>query len=119
MILDLIEQYLPAHRGVIVLHWFTGSKAEARRAVQLGCYFSVNAAMLRNDRARALVASLPLNRLLTETDGPFTEIAGNPAKPSDVAQAVNALASLHRKSTAEIGQLIRANLKFLLEPTNG
>jgi TatD DNase family protein len=119
MVLDLIEEHLPAHRGAIVLHWFTGSKAEARRAVELGCYFSVNAAMLRNDRGRALVESLPLDRLLTETDGPFTEVAGKPANPSDVAHAVNELASLHRKSITDIGRLIRANLKLLLEPTNG
>jgi TatD DNase family protein len=118
MVLDLIEQYLPAHRGIVVLHWFTGSKAEARRAVELGCYFSVNVAMLRNDRGRALVESLPLDRLLTETDGPFTEVAGKPANPSDIAHTVNELASLHRRSTIEIGELIRANLKLLLQPTN-
>jgi TatD DNase family protein len=39
----MIEQYLPRDRGTVVLHWFTGSKSEARRAATLGCYFSVNA----------------------------------------------------------------------------
>jgi TatD DNase family protein len=69
MVLDLIGQSLPAYRGVVVLHWFTGSKTEARRAVELGCYFSINAAMLRNDRGRALVESLPLDVCLQRPMG--------------------------------------------------
>ena len=42
-LLDELEQN-PA-RGVI-LHWWLGSPSETRRAISLGCYFSVNAAML-------------------------------------------------------------------------
>jgi len=41
-VLDEIER--APHAGVI-LHWFNGSAAEVERAVRLGCYFSVNAAM--------------------------------------------------------------------------
>jgi TatD DNase family protein len=72
MVLDVIERHLPRNRGVAVLHWFTGTKAEARRAAALGCYFSINAEMMYSGRGRALVAELPMDRLLTETDGPFT-----------------------------------------------
>ena len=57
LVLDLIESHLNHQQGQIVLHWFSGSKAEARRAADLGCYFSVNAAMLRNDRGRDCVAT--------------------------------------------------------------
>ena len=64
------------------MHWFTGSRSEARRAVALGCYFSVNTEMTRNERGQALVADLPIDRLLTETDGPFTQNSW-PTVPSD------------------------------------
>lgn len=50
-VLDHIEAYLPPTKGKVVLHWFTGSKADATRALELGCYFSINAAMLDNERA--------------------------------------------------------------------
>ena len=69
----MVEQYLPQDRGAVVLHWFTGSRAEARRAGALGCYFSVNAEMMRTERGRNLIADLPADRILTETDGPFTQ----------------------------------------------
>jgi TatD DNase family protein len=71
-VLDLVEATLPPARGKVVLHWFTGTKAEARRAAEMGCYFSVNAAMLANEKGRDIAAMIPLDRLLTETDGPFT-----------------------------------------------
>jgi len=62
-VLNHIERALPQDRGRVVLHWFTGSPAEARRAVALGCYFSINGEMLRSLKHRQLVRSLPLDRL--------------------------------------------------------
>ena len=75
-VLDMVETHLPRGRGQVVLHWFTGSRSEAKRATELGCFFSVNATMMDSERGRALVASMPLDRVLTETDGPFTQLAG-------------------------------------------
>ena len=49
-VLDLIEAHLPPPQGQVVLHWFTGSKAEALRAAELGCYFSINASMMSNEK---------------------------------------------------------------------
>ena len=58
MVLDMIEKYMPPDHGHIVLHWFTGSKSDARRAVDLGCYFSINAEMLRKENHRDMVSTL-------------------------------------------------------------
>jgi TatD DNase family protein len=68
VVLDHIEAYLPPSLSKVVLHWFTGSKAEAKRAIELGCYFSIDASMLDNVRHTAMVAAIPLDRLLTELD---------------------------------------------------
>lgn len=113
-VLDLIETYLPPTHGHVVLHWFTGSKAEARRAVELGCYFSVNAAMMRKEKGRDMVATLPLERLLTETDGPFTQTDGRPARPVDVETAIGALANLRHLTPDGIATTVQTNLRFLL-----
>lgn len=113
-VLDMIEALLPANRGTAVLHWFTGSKSEADRAVKLGIYFSVNREMLRNERHRSVVASLPLERLLTETDGPFVKIAGREARPSDVALTLNELAQLRLLPASELNEIVVSNLRRLL-----
>lgn len=114
-VLDHIEAYLPSDQGKIVLHWFTGTKAEAKRAIEMGCYFSINAAMLNSERHIAMVSALPIESLLTETDGPFTQTEGRPSKPSDVLVVVEALGRLHGLSTHEVVSKIKANLRKLLE----
>lgn len=113
-VLDHIEQDLPADQGQVVLHWFTGSKGEAKRAIDLGCYFSVNAAMLDNDRHRSMVATIPLDRLLTETDGPFTKTAGKPSRPADVVVVVEQLANLYGIEPSAVATAIRGDLRRLV-----
>jgi TatD DNase family protein len=115
IVLDYIESYLPPTRGKVVLHWFTGTKAEATRALELGCYFSINAAMLNNQRHSAMVAAIPIDRLLTETDGPFTKTGSRPSKPADVAVVVEMLGSLHSVPSATLAATVRSNLRSLLE----
>lgn len=111
-VLDLIEDHFPQDRGSAVLHWFTGSAAEARRAVDLGCYFSVNEGMLASDKGRALISGLPLDRLLTETDGPFLQIENRAARPTDVTRCVGRLAEL--VSAPDLPARLNANLRALL-----
>lgn len=54
-----------------ILHWFGGSVEQIRRAVDLGSYFSVNAAM--KDET---LAAMPPTRIVTETDFPYTRRVG-------------------------------------------
>lgn len=113
-VLDLVEAHLPPERGKIVLHWFTGTKSEAKRALELGCYFSINAAMLRNERHTSMVQEIPLYRLLTETDGPFTRVGERSSIPSDVSLVVDALGRLHQLPAKQIAKLVRDNLRDLV-----
>jgi TatD DNase family protein len=112
-VLAHLERSLPAGRGQPVLHWFTGTPAEARRAADLGCYFSVNIEMLRKARHRNLVAGLPIDRLLTETDGPFVEENGRPVRPRDVKHTVIELATVRNLPTDQMCSQIVANLGAL------
>ncbi len=114
-VLDHVEAYLPPTRGKVVLHWFTGTKSEAKRALDLGCYFSINAAMLDAERHASMVAIIPPHRLLTETDGPFTKTGERPSKPSDVSLVVDGLSRLHGMSSAEVAAIVRENLRGLLK----
>lgn len=77
-VLDEIER--APHAGVI-LHWFNGSAAEVERAVGLGCYFSVNAAM-----SEASLGRMPYERVLTETDFPASRAKTVASRPGDVAR---------------------------------
>jgi len=113
-VLDHLDRYLSPDRGKCVLHWFTGSSSEAKRAVDHGCYFSINVEMLRSPKHRMLVAKLPLDRLLTETDGPFVERNGRPLRPRDISATVNELAAVRDIPSSEMAKVILKNLGALL-----
>jgi TatD DNase family protein len=114
-VLDLIENHLTPKRGKVVLHWFMGSESEVRRAVELGCYFSVNAEMSRSKRGQALLKQLPLERVLTETDGPFTIVDGRPAEPRDVVNVIGILSQTRHIDGSTLRDAFLRNLKVLLE----
>ncbi|QMT19158.1 TatD family hydrolase (plasmid) [Planococcus maritimus] len=62
-----------------VFHWFSGNKKIAYDIIDQGYYFSVNYSMLVSKKGYDIVKSLPLDRLLVETDAPFakTSMKGN------------------------------------------
>lgn len=67
-VLELLGE---AFRFKAILHWFTGSRDELIEAINIGCYISVNSAMLRSKRFINLLPLIPSNRILLETDSPF------------------------------------------------
>ena len=113
-VLQHLERALPADRGNVVLHWFTGSAAEARRAVDHGYYFSINSEMLKSPKHRALIEQLPMQRLLTETDGPFVMQEGVPVRPLAVADTVAQLARVRGVNSSDMESQILTNLSNLV-----
>ena len=113
-VLDMVEECLPRDRGTVVLHWFSGSVGEARRAAQRGCYFSVNERMLSSPNGRRILPEIPDDRLLTETDGPFVERDGRPIEAGDVSRAVDEIAALKGRSVSSVQSQIVRNLHDLI-----
>ncbi|TGG92482.1 TatD family deoxyribonuclease [Natronospirillum operosum] len=114
-VLDMLDEHLPPNRGCVVLHWFTGSKADVRRAVDRGCYFSVNESMLASAPGARVMREIPINRVLTETDGPFITRAGNPIDPGDVERAIEMIASSVGSSFEDLRTQILSNLNRLVQ----
>jgi len=113
-VLDMIEEFLPRDRGQVVMHWFSGTRAEARRATELGCYFSINQVMLEKPKGQELVQSLPTNRLLTETDGPFVEENAQPIAPGAVQKVVHDLSNILNISVGHAREMVVQNLVELV-----
>ncbi|WP_454796523.1 Qat anti-phage system TatD family nuclease QatD [Novosphingobium lindaniclasticum] len=113
-VLSHIERSLPQDRGTVVLHWFTGTASEARRAVDLGCYFSINSEMMRSPRHRELVAGLPADRLLTETDGPFVQDGAHPVRPKGVHRTLTEIAALRSIPYDDAAALVIRNLRSVV-----
>lgn len=114
-VLDMLNEHLPPDRAGVVLHWFTGSKSDVRRAVDRGCFFSVNEGMLASASGKRLMQEIPLNRLLTETDGPFVARGDKPIEPGDVGRAVEMISELVGTPVEDVRRRIISNLGSLLQ----
>ncbi len=108
-VIEAIENHTDPSRVLCIMHWFSGSLVELRRAAELGCYFSVNAAMLRNVGGIKLVQSIPRDRLLTETDSPFTSVNGKKSVPWNTIDTCDQLARLLDESKQAIEENIAEN----------
>jgi TatD DNase family protein len=67
--------------------------------------------MIRSASGQAIIAAIPDDRLLTETDGPFVKHNGRPVHPFDMASILPALAKLRGTTPAELRTLILQNFR--------
>ncbi len=99
----------------VILHWWLGDSVETRQAIDLGCFFSVNASTIRRD---AILASIPIDRLLTETDHPFGDrYSRGPRRPGAVADVESAVARVHGITAADVRLQVWRNLRRLATET--
>ena len=110
----ILEQETAKGAFPAVLHCFTGGKELAERGLALGLYISFSGILTfkRSASLREVAASVPLNRLLLETDAPY--LAPDPfrGKRNEPAYLVNTAAELARVKgvpPAEIARISTEN----------
>ncbi len=112
--LDIIEKDLSRQKNAIILHWFSGTKTDIFRAIDLGCYFSINLKMLSSKSAMQLVSWLPPERILTETDFPFTCDDQRFDQLSNIELCIERLSSIHSLPFDDVKKNVWNNFRSLL-----
>lgn len=77
-VLDILEKYDCTKNNKCILHWFSGSLSQLRRAVEMGCYFSINEMMMQSLNGRKLISNIPIDKVLVESDAPFINKISTP-----------------------------------------
>lgn len=103
-----------AQESRMLFHCFGGNADDARRALALGCYFGIDGPLTykKADDLRALVASLPRDRVVLETDSPYLTPAphrGKPNSPTLLPLICAELARVWEMSVPETESLSTAN----------
>ena len=111
-VLNLVERH--CRNSTPVLHWFSGTLQETRRANELGCWFSVGPAMLRGAKGRAILKELPMERVLPETDGPFATNHSTPLMPWDAISIADTVTPLWGIQKDEVILQMKRNLSTLI-----
>ena len=98
----------------LILHWFSGSARELAMAAAAGAYFSVNHRMLRSTKGQQVVASIPQDRVLTETDAPFSFDTDIQSREQSLIETVNQLATIWHLPHEQARDLVWENFKQVL-----
>lgn len=101
-----------------VLHCFTGTAQLARWALDVGLYVSfAGIVTFPNTRAlREVAGSVPLDRLLVETDCPYLApepFRGSRNEPAHVIEVAETIARLQGMSVGELSDAVTANFRRL------
>lgn len=113
-VLKAIKNHTEPSKVLCILHWFSGSLSDLRHAAELGCYFSVNSSMLRHERGIKLVQNIPIDRLLTETDYPFSSVGKNKEEPWKTIKTCEQISKAIGDVDLDIKQQIARNAGHVL-----
>ncbi|MBW2149217.1 MAG: TatD family hydrolase [Deltaproteobacteria bacterium] len=105
-------------RGVI--HCFSGDPAAAEACLSMGFYISVPGTITysRNENLRRVIAGVPLEKILVETDCPYLTpepLRGRQRRnePANVVRVAETLALLHHCTVAEVARITSRNMRYL------
>jgi TatD DNase family protein len=102
-----------AHVGPVVFHWFSGTRATLDRIVREGHSLSFNPAMILSKRWNDWLRLVPRERVLTETDGPFTKVGTKPSEPPRVRNVLDWLAANWGCSLIEAERVVSENFSHI------
>lgn len=109
-IIDSLKDY----KGKIILHWYTGNLRDLYLAVERGYYFSVNHQMIRSKSGRNIINKIPVNKLLIESDAPFTFGMDKEYTIKFNDDVYRYLASLYNQNIGNIKNRIKVNFNELI-----
>jgi TatD DNase family protein len=112
---SVIDRLRLAGASRAVMHWFTGSAKDLEAGISAGLFFSINLAMTRSVRGKALIARLPRDRVLAETDGPHIQIGRRVVEPREVWLVIDYLAKEWQVPRQVAASQLEDNLQRIMD----
>lgn len=107
-VLDILERYRTAEHNMCIFHWYSGSLVQLDRAIELGCFFSINERMLISPNGVRIIEHIPVSQILLESDAPFV---------GEIKTVVQLKESLERTITG-VEKIKNKNVLNILEQTS-
>jgi TatD DNase family protein len=115
--LDMLEKAAPFPAGGVI-HCFSGTKDDAKRALDLDFHVSIPGTVTykKNDVLRDIVRTLPIDRLLLETDCPFLApepLRGKDNEPAYLVHTAQRVAEVRGEALQRLAEATTANARRL------
>lgn len=111
---DVLKYLIEYKIKLAIFHWYSGSISLINEIINAGYFFSINPEMIKYKSGIEIIKNIPLEMILTESDGPFIQINNVAIKPSDVRLVYQYLASIHNKSLKEVENIVNNNFSKLI-----
>lgn len=111
---DVLSIVGNSFNGKIILHWFSGTLRELMIAVNNGCYFSINSDMINSKNGKELIKNMPLDKILIESDAPFTKDTKNTYNLEFIFKVEDGLSKIKGIDGDSVNQILRNNFRTLL-----
>lgn len=98
-------------RGVL-WHWLSDPHEALSRIIERGDYISEGPPVSYSDKIQEIVRQVPLERLLTETDGPvryYGPLEDTPTTPALISQTVAAISQVKKINASDVAEQILHN----------
>ena len=109
-----VIEILTGFNGIVILHWYSGSIRELKTAINREYYFSINQQMIRSNAGRKIINMIPLDRILIESDAPFTYGLKDKYDLFFVHEIYKYLSETRNIQLDEISRVIYNNFKKIL-----
>ena len=110
---DVISVIGNNFNGKIILHWYSGTKQNQEQAIRNGFYFSINHAMLNSESGKKIIARIPDDKILLETDSPFVSYENN-SYTELIKKTIEGTANIRGVQTEVMSNDFWNNFKMLL-----
>lgn len=115
-ILALLKEY---ELKTPIIHWYSGPLDLVDEFIRLDCYWTISVDLSESSLSQELVKKVPLEKILTETDGPkaLEWVNGQYAYPDYVESSIKKIAQIKNIDEESCQQQINQNFKKLLADT--
>ncbi|MDD7733116.1 MAG: TatD family hydrolase [Firmicutes bacterium] len=110
---EVLDEVRRADVPAPLIHWYSGPLDLVPAYLDLGAYFTISSDFMDSPLTRDLVAMVPMDRILTETDGPgsLEWVRGEYGWPDLVEGILDFLAKEKGRDRDEVEAMVEANFR--------
>lgn len=106
--IGILRKYAPQK---CIIHWFTGTEKHLDGLLDLGCFLSINSNMVVS-RNSSKYLRIPRDRILIESDGPYTRVSGKKYVPDLLQQSYNQISCFY--GMPDLTAVVYSNFRAIL-----
>lgn len=108
---DWLENYWKEFPESFVFHSYNGKVELLKKIVKANGYVSFSHSILRNSAREEILKTVPLEKLLIETDGPYQSKNDEESQPEQIPFLLKEIASIRGEEYQKLSEIVYQNSK--------